>query len=99
MESCHHKAKHCSFTLSFFQPTRGGKFPTCRIGPSTGHGTMESCHHGEWQLSGSRLRRYGTNIFIRSPVQGMRLDDSTSPASQPPIMPTVAAIARTRGNT
>ena len=45
------------------------------------------------------LAGYGIIICIRSPVQGMRLEASTSPASQPAIMPTVAAIARTRGNT
>jgi hypothetical protein len=32
-----------------------------------------------------------------SDVQGMRLDASNSPASHPPIIPAVAASARTRG--
>ena len=34
-----------------------------------------------------------------SPVHGMRLDASSSPAAQPAMIPVVSAIARTRGKT
>ena len=42
---------------------------------------------------------YGTSSPSGSLVQGMRLETSSSPAAQPAIMPTVSAMARTRGKT
>ena len=41
--------------------------------------------------------RPGTSMPKRSAVHGIRTPQSTSPAAQPAIMPTVSAMLRTRG--